>query len=115
MIEKSKIWLAVLLVIAGVVGFYYLADSPTIVRVLVVLAGLVLGAGVAYTTAQGRQFYVFAQESVAETKKVVWPTRKETIQTTAVVLLFVIVMALFLWIVDAALMWIVQLVMGRSE
>lgn len=115
MIEKSKFWLAILLVIGGLVGFYYLGDSPTIVRVLVILLGMALGAAVAYTTAPGRQFYAFAQESITETKKVVWPSRKETMQTTLVVLLFVIVMALFLWIVDASLMWIVQLVMGRSE
>jgi preprotein translocase subunit SecE len=115
MVDKIKFWLAILLVISGLVGFYYLGDSLMIVRVGVVLLGLALGAVVAYTTAPGRQFYVFAQESVVETKKVVWPTRKETMQTTMIVLLFVIVMAVFLWIVDVSLMSIVQMVMGRSE
>jgi preprotein translocase subunit SecE len=115
MVDKIKFWLAILLVIGGLIGFYYLGDSLMIVRVGVILLGLALGAAVAYTTAPGRQFYGFAQESVVETKKVVWPTRKETIQTTLVVLLFVVAMAVFLWIVDASLMWVVQMVMGRSE
>jgi len=57
-------------------------------------------------------FFVFAQESVVETKKVVWPSRKETVQTTGMVLAFVLVMAIFLWIVDALLVWGVKFLMG---
>lgn len=115
MVDKLKLALAILIVIAGVAGFYLLADYPLIVRVLTVVAGVLVAAGVAWTSAQGKLFYVFAQESVAETKKVVWPTRKETIQTTGIVILFVFVMAIFLWIVDASLVWAVRLMMGRSE
>ena len=63
-------------------------------------------------TEPGRQFFAFAQESVAETKKVVWPSRKETVQTTGMVLAFVLVMAIFLWIVDAVLVWGVKFLMG---
>ncbi len=76
---------------------------------------MALGAVVAWTSAQGKQFYAFAQESITETKKVVWPTRKETAQTTGIVFLFVVVMALFLWLVDAGLLWLVKLLMGRSD
>jgi preprotein translocase subunit SecE len=115
MLDKLKLALAILLVIAGVAGFYLLDTYPLIVRVLTVVAGVVVAAGVAWTSAQGKLFYAFAQESVAETKKVVWPTRKETIQTTAIVGAFVLVMAIFLWIVDASLVWAVRLMMGRSE
>jgi preprotein translocase subunit SecE len=57
---------------------------------------------------------VFAQESVGETKKVVWPTRKETLQTTGVVFAFMVVMALFLWVVDAGLLWAVKRLLGQS-
>ena len=64
-----------------------------IVRVLTVVAGLVVGAGVAWTSTPGKVFYVFAQESVAETKKVVWPTRKEAMQMTGYVFAFVFLMA----------------------
>jgi preprotein translocase subunit SecE len=68
-----------------------------------------------WTTAPGKQFYVYAQESVAETKKVVWPTRKETLQTTAYVFVFVLIMALFLWAVDSTLLWIVSKFLGTGE
>jgi len=63
---------------------------------------------VAWTSAPGKRFYVYSQEAIAETRKVVWPTRKETLQSTGVVVAFVIVMAIFLWIVDAILAWVVE-------
>ncbi len=112
MADKIKLILAVLLVIAGVAGFYYLKDNATILRVASVLAGLVAAVAVAWTSGPGREFFVYAQESAAETRKVVWPSRKETIQTTGMVLAFVLVMAIFLWIVDALLVWGLQLLMG---
>ena len=112
MADKIKLGLAVLLVVAGIAGFYLLKDNAAILRVASVLAGLVTAALVAWTTAPGRVFFVFAQESVVETKKVVWPSRKETVQTTGMVLAFVVVMAIFLWIVDALLVWGVKFLMG---
>lgn len=115
MADKIKLGLAFLLVAAGVAGFYYLHDSPPVVKLLVVLVGLVLAAVVARTSNPGRRFFVFAGESVAESKRVVWPSRKETIQTTAVVIAFAVTMALFLWAVDASLMVAVNNLMGRSE
>jgi preprotein translocase subunit SecE len=115
MIEKLKLLVAGLLIVAGVAGFYLLADSPMVVRVLSVLAGVGLAAAMAWFTVPGQQFYVFSQEAVAEARKVVWPTRKETMQMTGVVILFVIVMAIFLWMVDGLLFWLVRLVMGRGE
>jgi len=113
--DKIKLGIAILLVVAGVAGYYALGESAMIARVGSVLAGLMAGAAVGWTSTQGKQFYVFAQESVAETKKVVWPSRKETYQTTGVVFLFVVLMALFLWLVDAGLLWLVKMVMGRSD
>ena len=115
MADKIKIALAVLLVVAGLAGFYYFADSPAIVRLVSVLAGVAAAAFVFWTTMPGKQFYAYAQESVAETRKVVWPTRKETLQTTGIVFLFVVVMALFLWAVDASLLWIVKKLIGQVE
>ena len=112
MADKIKMGVAVLLVIAGIAGFYLLKDSALILRVASVLGGLIAAALVAWTTAPGRVFFTFAQESVAETKKVVWPSRKETVQTTGMVLAFVLVMAIFLWIVDALLVWGVKFLMG---
>ena len=115
MIEKVKLGIAILLVCAGIAGYYLLGESATIIRIALVLAGVVLGALVALTSAPGKQFYAFAQDSVVETRKVVWPSRKESIQTTGVVFLFVVIMAVFLWVVDAGLLWAVKLLMGRSD
>ncbi len=109
-----KLGLAFLLLMAGVAGFYYLGNQATVIRVLVVLAGVAAAAGVAWMSLPGKQFLAFSKESVAETRKVVWPTRKETMQTTGVVFLLVVVVALFLWVVDASLMWLVQLLMGQG-
>jgi preprotein translocase subunit SecE len=114
MADKIKLLVAVLLVIAGVAGFYYFADAPTVVRVLSVIAGLVLAGAVAGMSGPGRQFFSFAVDARDEAKKVVWPTRKETIQMTGVVMLFVIVMGLFLWAVDSILTWLVKLAMGQG-
>ena len=115
MIDKVKLAIAVVLVCAGVTGFYLLAESPAILRVTAVLAGVALGAAVALSSAPGKQFYAFAQESTVETRKVVWPSRKESFQTTGIVFLFVVIMALFLWVVDAALLSLVKILMGRSD
>jgi preprotein translocase subunit SecE len=103
MADKIKVGVAVLLLIAGIAGFYYLSESPMVLRVASVLAGLVAGATVGWTTAPGKEFFLFAQEAVVETKKVVWPTRKESFQTTGAVFAFVVVMAVFLWITDKGL------------
>jgi len=108
MIDKIKLGIAALLVAAAVWGFYYLGASPMIARLGVILAGVLLATAVAWTSEPGKRFYVYSQEAIAETKKVVWPARKETVQTTGVVVAFVIVMAIFLWIVDAILAWIVD-------
>jgi preprotein translocase subunit SecE len=114
MADKIKLAIAALLVIAGIAGYYLLAEQVAILRVLSVLAGVAAAAGVAWFTVPGKQFYAFSQESIAEARKVVWPTRKETIQTTGVVFGLVVLMAIFLWIVDASLLLIVQKVMGTG-
>jgi preprotein translocase subunit SecE len=116
MIDKAKLVAAVAMVALGVWGYYWLADYPLVVRVLTVVAGLLAAGAVAWWSEPGKQFAVFAGESVAEVKKVVWPTRKETIQTTAAVFAFVVVMAVFLWLTDKALEWILyDLIMGWKK
>ena len=116
MMDKLKLVVAVLLVAAGVWGYYWLADSALVLRILAVVAGLLAGAAVAWFSAPGRQFALFAAESVAEVKKVVWPTRKETMQTTAAVFAFVVVMAVFLWVSDKTLEWVLyELILGWKK
>jgi len=101
--DKFKVVLAVVALIAGVVGFFYLAGQPTLVRAIALVVGLLISAGIAYTSTTGREFMNFAKESVRETKKVVWPTRKEATQITLIVFGFVLVMAVFLWGTDKLL------------
>ncbi len=115
MADKIKLFVAFLLAAAGIAGYYYLHDSPAVLKLAVILVGLLLAAGVAWTSVPGKRFFAFGNESVAEAKRVVWPTRKETLQTTAVVIAFAVTMALFLWAVDASLMVIVNKMMGRGE
>jgi preprotein translocase subunit SecE len=113
-VDKIKLGFALLLLIAGIAGFYYLRDSAMVIRVISVLAGIVLASVVVWFTTQGKQFYAFSRESQEETRKVVWPTRKETMQTTGIVFGFVLVMALFLWMVDAGLLMAVKYLMGQE-
>jgi preprotein translocase subunit SecE len=112
--DKIKLGLTGLIVLAGIVGYYYLSTSPLVIRLLVLLAGVVLGGVVGWTSEPGKRFFAYTQDAIAETKKVVWPSRKETVQTTGVVVAFVIVMALFLWVVDASLVWLVKALVGRE-
>ena len=113
MVDKAKLVVAIAVVALGVWGYYWLADYPLGVRVLTVIAGLLLAGAAAGWSEPGKQFAVFAGESVAEVKKVVWPTRKETLQTTAAVFAFVVVMAIFLWVSDKVLEWVLyDLIMG---
>jgi len=114
MTDKLKLLLAGLLVVAGLAGFYLLGDQVAMVlRVLSVLAGVGLALVVVRMTAPGQQMFALGQESIVEARKVVWPTRRETLQMTGVVLLFAVVMALFLWLVDSLLGWLIQNLMGR--
>jgi preprotein translocase subunit SecE len=116
MIDKAKLAAAVVIVALGIWGYYWLADSALVLRVLAVVAGLLLAAAVAWWSEPGKQFAVFAGESYDEVKKVVWPTRKETIQTTGAVFAFVVVMAVFLWIADKGLEWLLyDVIMGWKK
>ena len=113
-LDKVKLGVAAVAAIAGIWAFYYLATYPPIVRLLVIIAGFLVGAAIAWTSEPGKRFAAYARESIEETKKVVWPTRKETMQTTGIVAAFVIVMGLFLWGVDTTLGWLLKLFLGRG-
>jgi preprotein translocase subunit SecE len=103
--DKFKVALAVVATIAGVVGFFYLKgqNKPALMCAGALVAGLAFAVLLLWTSASGRDFLNFAKESVRETKKVVWPTRKEATQITAIVFAFVLVMAIFLWGTDKIL------------
>ncbi|HQQ35182.1 MAG TPA: preprotein translocase subunit SecE [Rugosibacter sp.] len=114
MMDKIKLVLSTLLVAAGIAGFYLLADKALVLRILVVLAGLVVAVLVFRTTSTGQLALGFVGESFAEAKRVVWPTRKETIQTTVAVFVLVVVMAAFLAVVDIGFAYMVNWLLGRS-
>jgi preprotein translocase subunit SecE len=103
--DKFKVALAVVATIAGVVGFFYLKgqNKPALVAAGALVAGLVFAVLLLWTSTTGRDFLNFAKESVRETKKVVWPTRREATQITGIVFAFVVVTAIFLWGTDKIL------------
>jgi len=101
--DKAKLALAAIAITAGVVGFYALAGQSGLIRAAALVGGLLLAVVFAWTSQMGRDFVGFARESVRETKKVVWPSRKEATQITGVVFGFVVVMAIFLWGTDKLL------------
>ena len=106
MADKIKLALALLLVAAGLGGFYYLGEQPLVLRVLSVLGGVILAVAVAWKTELGGRFAVFLRETIVETKKVVWPSRKETVQTTGIVFAFTVALAAILWLTDKSLEWV---------
>ncbi len=111
--EKARLAVAGLLVIGALVAFYLLTSQGAIAQWGGLVAGLVLAAVVFVTSESGKRLIGFGRDSWREVKKVVWPTRKETLQTTAFVFAFSIVMALFLWLTDKTLEWVLyDLILG---
>ena len=104
--DKAKLVAAAALLIGSVVAFYLLGQKDMWLRVVALLAGLIAAVGVFFTSENGRQLIAYGRESVREVKKVVWPSRKEAVQMTGYVFAFVVVMALFLWISDKTLEWL---------
>jgi preprotein translocase subunit SecE len=105
--DKAKLAGAALLVLASVVVFYYLGKQDLWVRVLALLVLLAAAVGLFFTSESGKQLIAFGQDSVKEVKKVVWPTRKEATQMTGYVFAFVFLMALYMWITDKTLEWLI--------
>lgn len=116
MTDKIKVGVALALLVAGVVGFYLLSSSPMILRLASLLGGIGAATVVAWFSAPGRRFFEFAKESRDETRKVVWPTRKESMQTAGMVFAFVLVMAVFLWVTDKSLEYLLyDLILGWKK
>lgn len=106
-------WLVVAaLVVVGVVGNQFFSGEPILYRVLGLLAIAAVAAFVGLQTAKGQAFFGLAKEARVEIRKVVWPTRQETTQTTLIVVAVVLVMALVLWGLDSLLGWLVSMIVG---
>ena len=111
LIDKAKLWLAAGLAAATFyAGFYHFENESFAVRTGVLIVGFLVAIAVGYFSVPGRQFVQFSRDSVDETRKMVWPNKKETLQMTGLVLAFSALVAIFLWIVDAILIWAYQAV-----
>jgi preprotein translocase subunit SecE len=114
--DKAKMAASVALVVAAIAGFYLLSQRGQIVQWAILLVGLVAAAALFLTSEPGRQLIAFGRDAVREVKKVVWPTRKESMQMTAYVFAFVVIMALFLWLTDKTLEWVFyDLILGWKK
>jgi preprotein translocase subunit SecE len=111
--DKAKLAGAAVLLVGAVAAFYMLGKQDLWLRVVALIALLAAAVALFFTSEPGKQLIAFGRDAVRETKKVVWPTRKEAMQMTGYVFAFVFVMALFLWITDKTLEWVLyDLVLG---
>ena len=111
--DKAKLAASAALVVGAVVAFYLLGQQDLWLRVVVLLALLVVAVASFFTSEPGKQLIAYGKDSIREVKKVVWPTRKEALQMTGYVFAFVVVMAIFLWVTDKTLEWLLyDLVLG---
>ena len=111
--DKAKLALAAALVVGAVVAFYMLGQKDLWLRVVALIALLIVAAATFFTSEPGKQLIAYGKDSIREVKKVVWPTRKEALQMTGYVFAFVVVMALFLWLTDKTLEWLLyDLILG---
>ena len=114
--EKIRLALVAVLVIAGLAAYYMLSAQGVWVQWAGLLVGVVAAVVVFFTAESGRQLVAFGRDAVRETKKVVWPERKEALQITLYVFAFVVVMALFLWLTDKTLEWVFyDLILGWKK
>ncbi len=113
-LDAAKLVLGVLVLIGGIVAFYVFSDLAPVVRWLMVLAGLGLGLLIASQSQYGREFFGFVNAARGELRKVVWPTQNETLKTTAVVFVFVLVMGFFFWGLDMVLAWATKILTGQQ-
>jgi len=113
-LDTIKLVAAVAVFVGGIVAYYVFSDAALLWRILGLLLCLAAGMGIAFTTAQGREFWGFVQGSQIELRKVVWPDRRETINTTLLVLGLTAVVATFFLIVDTILLKLTQFVTGQG-
>jgi preprotein translocase subunit SecE len=111
--DKAKLATAGLLVVGAITAFYLLGQKDMWLRVVTLLVLLAVAVAVFFVSEPGRQLIAFGRDAAREVRKVVWPTRKEAIQMTGYVFAFVVVMALFLWLTDKTLEWVLyDLILG---
>jgi len=114
LVDRLK-WVAAIAVLIGAIAaFYHFADQSVLLRVIGLLTAAVMSGAILSQTEQGRAAWAFVREANIERRKVVWPTRKETTQTTAIVMVAVAVVGLFLWMLDSLLSILIRMVLGQG-
>jgi preprotein translocase subunit SecE len=114
MLDKIKLLVAVLLIAAGIAGFYTYSDEALLYRVLALLAVIIVSFIIALQTQLGSDSWNFGRSSILEVRKAVWPTRQETIQATVMVSILVIIVGIILWLFDMMLLAAVQMLTGQG-
>ena len=112
--DTAKLLLAAFIVVAGLVAYYYFADASVLLRAVGVLASLAIASWVGFQSSQGQSIWKFIQSSRVELRKVVWPTREETIQTTIAVMVFALIMGVFFWLLDLGLLYLSSRLTGQG-
>ena len=110
--DTVKLLVSLMIIVAGIIGFYYFKDESQLLRVLGMLAVVVVAFLIISTTLIGKKSLGFARDARVEVRKVVWPTRQETTQTTIAVLVMVLIVAIMLWLIDMFLGWSVRSLLG---
>ena len=113
-LDTLKLWIAVLILAAGIFAFYRFEDQLLVVRVLGLLAVAGISVFIAAQSNTGKNIIGFIRGAQTEVRKVVWPTRAETVQTTLAVILMVFLVGIFLWLLDMFLLWAIQLLTGQG-
>jgi preprotein translocase subunit SecE len=113
--DSLKLGIAVLMLAAGIIAFYRFDDQLLVLRVLGLLAVAGISVFVAAQSTTGKNIIGFVRGAQTEVRKVVWPTRAETVQTTLAVILMVFLVGIFLWLLDMLLLWAIQLLTGQGS
>jgi preprotein translocase subunit SecE len=113
-LDTAKLAIAALLLISGIFAFYWFEGFSTLLRVIGLLVVVGIAAFVAFQTERGRTLWQFVSDSRMEVRKVVWPSRQETLQTTLIVIVMVIIVGIILWLFDMVLMAILRFLTGQG-
>ncbi len=113
-LDKVKLFLAIVVLIGGIAGYYYYPELSVLIRAGGVLASVVIAIVIVMQTAMGRDMWQFIQTSRVELRKVVWPNRQDTTQTTLAVIVFVIILGLFFWGLDLGLLAVTKYLTGQG-
>jgi len=113
-LDTIKLGMALSIAVSAIVAFYIFSEYSTLYRVIGLIAGAGASVAIAMQTEKGRYLWAFTQDAQTEVRRVVWPTRQETIQTTMIVVLTVTLVSIILWILDTFLGWLIRLLMGQG-